>query len=44
VKCNVQGYELKVLRGGRDLLNRAVFVECERLLAEWGDSTFVRDP
>jgi hypothetical protein len=34
VKSNVQGYELKVLRGGRDLLNRAVFVECERLLAE----------
>ena len=34
VKTDVQGYELKVLREGRDLLDRAVFVECELLLAE----------
>jgi hypothetical protein len=34
VKIDVQGYELEVARGARDLLNRAVFVECELLLAE----------
>jgi len=42
LKMDVQGYELAVLRGGADVLRRAVFVQTEMLLGEFyeGQPTF----
>ena len=37
IKLDVQGYEMNVLRGGPELLRRAVFIEAELLFAELYD-------